>query len=512
MFDDEDDSDDKDKKDDKTSKVQQDLNRKLESPGEADFPLTHGIQFIQNALRSWAIQRTVAQYQQQRLQYEQSRHLESQPRRGPGRPRKFDTDEDLRTASPPTHIRIDLVRTPEGAAIAAFQAVLDSGCLQVNALLPAALTRSLRRLYMQIDHLINQGSRNESQWQCMSYGAQIAAQKVRVEKWKIAHAKAQQEMVRQQQLAQQQVMQQMGIPQHQRSMTVEQAQQQHAMELERKRALRDAAQQPHLTQYITNPLRLNSQTTASPTGHAHSVQHANDVCTGSPGANEVNGQVEYPNGLPSEAGSADNPSIQLNKTNSFMPNFLPRSGQSMKFSFAPQSELALQTFGAQAFPTNESGPNIPNRGPMSANPITSTTHAHSRSANGSAAAAAVSLNGTKEVAANESDVEMLDARPVSRKSNGDADLALTLTNGTAMAVKSSSTAAQLTPEARSSSVPSISTNATSPATKAVNGVNNSMPASPIVLIETTPTSGVVDKGKGRAMDAQVAQPEAMVIE
>lgn len=513
MFDDDDDSDGKDDKEPKNTKTPQDLNSKLENPGEEDLPLTFGIQFIQNALRSWAIQRTVAQYQQQRLQYEQSRHMEAQPKRGPGRPRKFDTDEDnLRPSSPPTHIRIDLAKTPEGAAIAAFQDVLDSGCLQVNAILPTPLTRSLRRLYMQIDHLINQGSRNEPQWQCMSYSAQIAAQKARVEKWKVAHAKAQQEMLRQHQLAQQQVMQQMGIPQHQRNMTVEQAQQQHAIDLERKRGLRDAAQQPHLTQYLTNPLRLNTQPAASPSGHAHSMQHVNDASAGSPGVNGAN----YPNGLPSQTRSTDRNGVQLDKIKLYMPNFLPRSGQSMKFSFAPHNELALHTFGAQAFPTNESGPNIPNRGPMSAHPSTSVNHAHSHLSNGNAPLPVLPSNAPKHTIV-DNDVEMLDSRPVSRKSAGDVQSALT--NGIGLAaevidsVSSSSAAVLPTPGGRSNSVPVVSPDLTSPAVHMPNGINDSRPASPFVVITPpmgTPRMG--SKGKGRAIDSQITQPEVMVID
>ena len=80
----------------------------------------------------------------------------------------------------PAEIRIKAETQPEGLAVKAFQEVLDSGCLRVNAMLPHELTRALMNLYMQIDHLINQGAKDETTWQCMSYGAQIAANKLRL--------------------------------------------------------------------------------------------------------------------------------------------------------------------------------------------------------------------------------------------------------------------------------------------------------------------------------------------
>jgi hypothetical protein len=413
MFDD-DDSDEKDEPEVTNKKDDGNLNYKLPTTAEPDGPLKYGIQFIQNALRSWAYQRVTSQVAQQYQQMQLQARAESQPqKRGPGRPRKFDNgDEQSSFPQNPPMYQFDLATTPEGAAIMAFQDVLDSGCLQINTSLPVELSRALRHLYMQIDHLINQGSRSEPQWRCMSYGAQITAHRIRVEKWKEQQARAQQEMARQQQLANIQVMQQMGLPPNvpRIPMTAEQAQQAHAIELERRRGLQHAAQQPHLTKNITNPMSFDSNTstpsrpasattantalktavstaanasisaTAKATGSASSSTIANSTATTSgAAASSVNGAAAkspastttLANPLPNTSATpvptspADPASVQLDKIKLYMPNYLPRSGQSMKFSFAPNSELAVKAFGAQAFPNaNNTTSSLPNRGPM----------------------------------------------------------------------------------------------------------------------------------------------------
>jgi len=344
------------------------LDHVLQTPGQSDGPLTYGIQFIQNALKSWAQQRLQHQYAPQLL--EQGRQWQQQQlanqKRGPGRPRKFhDGDEPDRhhipSQPPPFQIRQE--STPEGVAIKAFQQVLDSGCLQVNALMPQELTSALRHLYMQIDHLINQGAKNEPQWQCMSYGAQIAANKARVDKWKDAHAKAQEEMARQHQLAHQTMMQQMGMaatPQE-GHMTPAQAQQAHAIELERKRSIHHAAQQPQISQNLLNPMQFGNQQQGLPTGTP-----ANANQTGSP-APAQNG---FPN-QPSPANGNGARSIQSMKM--YTADLTPRTGAQMKFSFPPNNDKAVKAFGVQAFP-NAGSPagNTPNRGHMTATPVQQT--------------------------------------------------------------------------------------------------------------------------------------------
>lgn len=365
----EDDDDDDDQKPE--DEAEERLDYLMQNPRETDGPLTYGIQFIQNALKSWAQQRLQHQYMpqlQQQAQQWQQQHLQSQ-KRGPGRPRKFpDGEEPERTSLPsqPPPLQIRMESTSEGVAIKAFQQVLDSGCLQVNAVLPVELTSALRHLYMQIDHLINQGSKHEPEWRCMSYGAQIAANKTRVDKWKDSQAKAQEEIARQQHFTQQQVMQQMGLPMNQPGpLTTAQAQHAHAVELERRRSAQHAAQQPYLSQHHLNPLALGSQP-GTPSGTAPSPSPANVPQSGSPAP----GPNGTPNGFPNQS-SPVNGGNQQHMTNvkMYMPGYLPRTGTQMKFSFAPHSEQALKMFGPQSFPTGSpQGPNIPNRGPMSAVP------------------------------------------------------------------------------------------------------------------------------------------------
>ena len=408
MFDD-DDSDEKDEADSIDCQGDSTLNEKLPNTGEPDEPLKYGIQFIQNALRSWAYQRVSSQVAQQYQQMQIQARAESQPqKRGPGRPRKFDNGDEQSSfpQNPPT-VQFDLAKTPEGAAIIAFQDVLDSGCLQLNTALPTELCRALRHLYMQIDHLINQGSRTEPRWRCMSYGAQITAHKIRVEKWKEQQAKAQEEMARQHQLANLQVMQQMGLPPNipRVPMTAEQAQQAHAIELERRRDMHHAAQQPHLTKYITTPMSMNSaaagtSNASGPTNTARLANTSGMPKTSGPVASPINGTSAKsptaglgPSNVPRSSLKAPVPSSpadpqdgSIDKIKVYMPNYLPRSGQSMKFSFAPNSELALKAFGPQAFPTtNTAASNIPNRGPMNPPPAqipTTTTGSPRPNANG----------------------------------------------------------------------------------------------------------------------------------
>lgn len=196
-FDDDDDEDEDD--DEPTEEETRDpLDRMLPQPGMVDNPLSFGIQFIQNALRSWAQQRINHQVTQQfQAQHQhQMQQQQMQPvKRGPGRPRRYDDSAQQLTLGPIIHF--DMANTPEGMAIKSFQSVLDSGCLQVNGILPVELSRALRRLYMQIDHLINQGVKDNTNWQCMSYGAQITAHKTKVRKQREANAKAEEDMLRQ---------------------------------------------------------------------------------------------------------------------------------------------------------------------------------------------------------------------------------------------------------------------------------------------------------------------------
>ncbi|KAF7193411.1 hypothetical protein HII31_05286 [Pseudocercospora fuligena] len=340
--------------DDVEEQQEENVDHQQKNPGDPDGPLTYGIQFIQNALKSWAQQRTTHQITHQlQMQHNQalSDYYNSQQNRGPGRPRKFVEPLPGQPGGPRPILQMDLADTPEGVAIKAFQRVLDSGCLQVNARLHAGLSRALRHLYMQIDHLINQGSKENTNWQCMSYGAQISAHRFRVERFRQANAKAQQEQ--QQQLAAQM------LPGQQTTNPNSQAQQLNAIELERRRSMQHAQQQPYIAAQHLNPLQLNGSPSATPAGPSPSPT------PGGMSQGHAAGQPMQNGATPGPA----NAGVQLTKMKMYMPGFLPRSGQSMKFSFAPHSEAAVQAFGSEAFPPEQApGPQIPNRGPMSAPP------------------------------------------------------------------------------------------------------------------------------------------------
>ncbi|RMY70023.1 hypothetical protein D0863_06072 [Hortaea werneckii] len=327
----------------------------LPRPGDPDGPLTYGIQFIQNALKSWAQQRLQHQYHgdlMKQAQNWQQQQLTSQ-KRGPGRPRKFPTEEveadkqSLPSQPPPFQIRME--STPEGVAIKAFQHVLDSGCLQVNAMLPIELTTALRHLYMQIDHLINQGAKNEPEWQCMSYGAQIAANRVRVEKWKEAQARAHEEMARQQQLSHQSMMRSMGIAQpqpEQPPLTAEQrrAQEQaREIELDRRRSMQLALQQPQVSANMLNPMQFSNQPHIAPAAASHAS---------SPRPSGSQTRHRSQPASPAVGGTPNSNGKSADQVKMYPPNLTPRSGASMKFSFPPPNAEAARAFGADAFPSN----------------------------------------------------------------------------------------------------------------------------------------------------------------
>jgi len=308
-----------------------DLQVPLQKPGEPDAPLTHGIEFIQNALRSWAIQRNISEYQMQYMQHQQY-EAASRAKHLTGRSNKHENGlyEHARPPKPPPHIRIDLSQTPEGAAILAFQEVLAAGCLQVNAQLPLPLSRALRRLYMQIDQLINQGARNEPQWRCMSYGAQIAAHRSRAEKWKIMQVRTQQDFLRQQRNAQQHLIQHTGpSPQHQNLMAQQQLQLQHAVNLERKLGVQDAAPQQLLTQHPANMVGVHQKSSTPPGDPIIPASPMNPqsqhIRSSPPSLDPVNGRRVHPN------------KIQLHGTD--LPS---RSDRPKKSSFAPEPDSVQQ--------------------------------------------------------------------------------------------------------------------------------------------------------------------------
>jgi len=308
-----------------------DLQAPLQKPGEPDAPLTHGIEFIQNALRSWAIQRNISEYQMQYMQHQQFEAI-SRSKHSTARLNQLENGlhEQFKPSMPPPHIRIDLAQTPEGAAIAAFQEVLAAGCLQVNAQLPLPLSRALRRLYVQIDQLINQGARNESQWRCMSYGAQIAAHRTRAEKVKIMQVRAQQDFLRQQHNAQQQLTQQMGLsPQHHQRIAQQQIQLQHAIDLEPKLGMQEVAPQPLLTQHPAKVVGIH-QKSSTPTG--------DPIIPASP----MKPQSQHLRSSPPSPDPVNGKGVHPNKVQLYGPDFPSRSNRPMKSSRAREPDSVQQ--------------------------------------------------------------------------------------------------------------------------------------------------------------------------
>lgn len=334
------------------------LDYLLENPGAPDAALYYGIKFIQNALRSWARQRLNTEYAHFYWAEHHRHSSQHQPqKRGPGRPRKFDDDPN-NSKLPPANIRMDLAHTNEGRAIAAFQDVLESGCLQVNVTLPIELSRALRILYAQIDQLINQVPKMNMPWQCLSYDVQITANKIRVDEWKEARARATAEMERQQMLAQQQVMQQMGIRSGRSGMSNEQPQNSPVADFHRRSSSNQELPRTHQSPYPPLP-------PAGQTAFVNAVP-----------------PVSVPNGTPTTSGmphilpnAAPIPSSPASVHGVPLANLLSRSGQSMKFSFDTSSELARKA--------------LPNRGPMGAGSSSPSVQTSSspRLFNGTAAAA-----------------------------------------------------------------------------------------------------------------------------
>jgi hypothetical protein len=277
-----------------------DLDRVLENPGDPDGPLSYGIQFIQNALRSWAQQRTTHQITQQ-LQAQQQQWLIDQQRRGPGRPKKYELPLPGHPGGPPPVIEMPLATTPEGVAIQSFHSVLNSGCLQVNVKLPVELARALRHLYMQIDHLINQGAKEDhSMWFCMSYSAQIAAHNARVNRWKEAQSRVQEEIQRQQAMHNQQMMANMGFTPRTTYASEAEAQHAHAIDLERRRSAQHAQQQPYISQQHLNPMHLSRQSSADQIAS----QAANPPAQKSLSGGEVDGENSGGDSMPTDPKTA----------------------------------------------------------------------------------------------------------------------------------------------------------------------------------------------------------------
>ncbi|KAK3113547.1 hypothetical protein LTR53_009067 [Teratosphaeriaceae sp. CCFEE 6253] len=369
-----------------------DLDFPLTGPSQPDGPLTYGIQFIQNALKSWA----------------QQAHLRPASKRALGRPRKFEgpvpvpvgaVGDPQQQPPRPKTVLVKAEHTPEGVAIRAFQHVLESGCLRVNGFLPQELTRALRMLYVQIDHLINQQGRAEPAWRPLSYGPQIAAHRMQVDR-RVEEQRRVEEMERERGMGMQQGPPQHGLSQgpppphgplqhgppahgppphgppqgpHQMGMPptgmlsqphypgppnhgMNAAQHAQMLAVERKRHEREAFPPPPFPpRQPSNPLLLGSQPTGTPQGYApstpptyaaHSIPHNH----GNTPALRPNGSASAPptpvEGKRKRASTmtAQSPRIdpqgeqlkmQLERITMYQPGAMQRAGPQTKFAFAP---------------------------------------------------------------------------------------------------------------------------------------------------------------------------------
>lgn len=328
----------------------------LERTGEPDGPLIYGIQFIMNALKSWAQQRL---HQEQVLALQKSRMPPPSNARdqraagGPSNERQTSSNQP----SPPK--QLSLSDTPEGKAIQAFREVVESGCLQVNVRMPEDLASAVRHLYMQIDHLINQGSKAPPEpWQCMPYIVQIEAHRSRVEKWRDQQQRAHEEIARQQQFQPQHMLPIGGLPFHNGHAHHSNSQQQRRPSDRRRSVPHGSAQSHnHHPGRVSLPAGATGSSSYMVNGHPVASPSASQA-----GAANVPGQA-----APGHQGAGTPDGVRLDRMQMYMPNVLPRSGHKLKFSFAPKNQAAIHAFGPEAFPAMSQGQ--VSRGPVSASPV-----------------------------------------------------------------------------------------------------------------------------------------------
>lgn len=339
---------------DRKSQDQVEQNRYLEHTGVPDGPLTYGIQFIMDALHSWAEQR-IRQQRQQHMVMIQARMLP------PALPSSDNTavshNKSATLNGEATPKLPDLSDTPEGQAITAFRDVVESGCLQVNLILPADLARAVSHLYLQIDHLINQGNRTQQEppYHPVTYASQSIAHQKRLDRFRDEQARRQQALAQQglhpmYGMAPQPMLN--GFPQH-----LPFQNQMYAPPAGRRRSTPQVPGQPqaHL------PPRVSL-----PAGTTEPLQ--------SPANGNVAGNSSTLPGAPRQDGlpvlSKEERVRMMNAANLR----LPRSGQMMNFSFAHDNPAALQAFGKGSFPTTKQAPGatVPSQPMVSPTVVTSS--------------------------------------------------------------------------------------------------------------------------------------------
>ncbi|WPH02091.1 Hypothetical protein R9X50_00494600 [Acrodontium crateriforme] len=254
--DDDDDSENESKATPSQESISSRLSSKLVKPASIDETLVDGIGFIERVFKAWAHQRAQQEFNIRFLQAshnQKKRYLSGTSRRGPGRPRKFDDVKGSSPGnSPPISISTNLADTREGVAIKAFEDVINSGCFQVNGILPVEFTHALHKVHSQIERLIDNFKPQEPAWRCLSYGAQISANRHRVQQWQNAQAFAQEQMAKFRMLTHQHTMERMGLSPSV-PMTESQFRENAQMMHEYRTTMENAARYPQINQGHLNP-------------------------------------------------------------------------------------------------------------------------------------------------------------------------------------------------------------------------------------------------------------------
>nr|POE77572.1 hypothetical protein CFP56_09219 [Quercus suber] len=318
----------------------------LSHPGGPDANLMYGIQFIQNALKSWAHQRMQNVLAEHTMKQWHALQAQQTQRRGPGRPRKFNPEAQQQELNAAVHM--SLANQPEGRAILAFHEVLQCGALQVNGILSLDMARALKHLYMQIDYLINKGPRADPPFVCMSYGAQQAAHRNRLLQAIEDVAKMEEELELHQKTGLQDTTQQIGsiVPRHTSWI---QRQQNIASHPElRQDPYLHGSQASRMGQSSSNPIVLGSQ--------------ASDTSGMAPSSPLPDMRLrDTPAALYDNVSNYQNSPLQGEPV---LPVAAQAKGQQMRFSFSSGNAQASSISGQQAF-TDGAHPasGLPNRGP-----------------------------------------------------------------------------------------------------------------------------------------------------
>ncbi|KAI7180817.1 hypothetical protein KC343_g5333 [Hortaea werneckii] len=115
------------------------------------------------------------------------------------------------------------------------------------------------------------------------------------------------------------------------------------IELDRRRSMQLALQQPQVSANMLNPMQFSNQPHIAPAAASH---------TSSPRPSGSQPRHHSQTGSPAVGGTPNSNGKGADQVKMYPPNLTPRSGASMKFSFPPPNAEAARAFGADAFPSN----------------------------------------------------------------------------------------------------------------------------------------------------------------